>query len=184
MTFDWAPTRVRQGFSDLRDGAIDFLIHEGEMDEHAADFLAAPLYDDPYITLARCAQADEDQDPSESAFLAAEHILPAPSLPGAAALEAHWARHQMVPAKLTRASSPIAGLLLAQRSGAYVTLPRSALAATAGLLAFREIEQPFPSLSATYRLIWHRRHERDECHGWLRQQIVAHCHAVEAGEPA
>lgn len=63
-------------------------------------------------------------------------------------------------------------LMLIQASDCVAVLPRSLIAQGPYADSLRALEPPIPAPPRDLRLIWHRRHEGDPAHGWLRQTIV------------
>ena len=70
------------------------------------------------------------------------------------------------------ASSVLAGLILAARNDHLIIMPKAILEAGLRLgLAPVEVNMP-PPLTVPVSLCWHRSHDRDECHQWMRAQIM------------
>ncbi len=69
-------------------------------------------------------------------------------------------------------SSAFVGLFIALESNAFVTLPASVVEILKNHVPFVIIKQPFPTLSVSNHLCWHRSHDRDECHEWVRNRLV------------
>ena len=175
LTVNWAPAHPVQCYADLRDGRTDIVLLEGDLSDNAADFRTSALFDDPFVTLAHPDHPLAGKALSVEQFVENEHVLLAPGTPGAQVLEAHLSAHGALPIKTTRASSAIVGMFVAWRSRSLITLPGSIVSVFGEQMPFQSVGQPFPAAFARYRMVWHSRLERDECHRWLRQQLVGHC---------
>jgi len=175
LVLNWKPLGPDQSFEDLRNGETDFVILEGEVSENAAEFMWLALTQDRYVTLARPGHPLSARDPSTADFAEAEHILLSGAAKSGSTLEAHLAAHDVMLETSTRVSSAFVGMFIAWRSDGLITVPETVADAVADQLPFARVRQPFPAFVAETKLVWHRRHNRDECHNWLRQEIAACC---------
>jgi len=173
VTLTWKALNGEASFEDLRLGRIQYLIQEGSPVEDAADFVWHHLFDETYVTLGARGHPLQDRDISKGDFADYEHILVAPSEGAANPVHEHFAHHGIATSDATRASSLFVGLFLAHDSEALVTVPHSVAKAVGEGLALRRIQQPFAPLVVQNHLCWHRSQDRDECHQWLREQLIA-----------
>jgi DNA-binding transcriptional LysR family regulator len=65
----------------------------------------------------------------------------------------------------------LAGLFLATRNDHLIMVPE-AVVDTGIRLGLVPVKQDLPPLSVPVSLCWHRSHDRDECHQWMRAQIM------------
>ena len=173
ITLSWRALNGEVSFEDLRLGRVQYLIQEGGPDEEAADFIWRHLFDETYVTLAARSHPLQDRDISSSEFADHEHILIAPGEGPADPVREHFAHHGVSIADATRASSLFVGLFLALDSEALVTVPHSVAKSVESGIALDQIRQPFAPLVVQNFLCWHRSQDRDECHQWLREELIA-----------
>ena len=173
VTLTWKALNGEASFEDLRLGRVQYLIREGAPGEDAADFIWHHLFDETYVTLGRQGHAFRDRKITSNEFEDCEHILIAPGEGAADPVSRHFAHHGVSISDATRASSLFVGLFLAHDSEALVTVPSSVAEAAGHGMALSQIRQPFPPLVVQNYLCWHRSQDRDECHQWLREQLIA-----------
>jgi len=173
ITLSWKALNGEASFEDLRLGRIQYLIQEGTPAEDAADFVWHHLFDETYVTLGARGHPLRDRDVSRGGFADYEHILVTTGEGASDPVHEHFARHGIAASDVTRASSLFVGLFLAHGSEALVTVPHSVANAVDEGLALRQISQPFAPLIVQNQLCWHRSQDRDECHQWLRDQLIA-----------
>ena len=157
---------------DLRAGKAHFIMVPGNPPHDVPDFVWQKLYDERFVTIARADHDLSKGKPAKRAFLSQKHILAAPADDGPDPVLAHFEQYDRMPADVVRVSSPFVALFLALDSDALATVPQSVADAAAASQKLAFIAQPFPKLSIAYHLGWHRSHDRDECHEWLREQTV------------
>lgn len=73
-------------------------------------------------------------------------------------------------------------LMLIQASDCVAVLPRSLIAQGPYAATLRAAQPPIPAPPRDLRIIWHRRHESDPAHGWLRGTIVGMFSRVGVGQ--
>jgi hypothetical protein len=64
------------------------------------------------------------------------------------------------------------GLLLALNSDALLTLPASLALILEQQFGLLRMHQPFRPIAFPLRLMWHSSYDRDECHEWVRGELV------------
>lgn len=168
------PIDRQNDVEELRLGKTQFLLLQGEPGDQSADIVWEKLNEEIYVTLARRAHPLAGKRPTKAQFAAQQHMqvaqtdgLPDPVL-------SYFAQHGIVPADVVSASSAFVALFLAIDSNALVTVPQSVADIAASRQDIVLIEQPFPELSVANHLGWHRSQDRDECHEWLREQILSY----------
>jgi len=173
ITLGWKALDGEASLEELRQGRVHFLIRDGMAQDDAADFIWQHLFDETYVTLAAKGHDLLGGDVSISDFCAQEHILIAPGEGDGDPVSAHLAEHGVNLDRAIHASSLFVGLFLANDSKALVTVPQSVANAVGRGMALEPIRQPFPPLVVKNHLGWHRAQDRDECHQWLREQLIA-----------
>ncbi|MGE0612439.1 MAG: LysR family transcriptional regulator [Hyphomicrobiales bacterium] len=157
---------------DLRLGKVQFVVMQGAVAGDAADFIWRRLDDEVYVTIAREGHPLAGRDVTKREFKEQDHILVAPSGAGPDPLREHMDRNGVLPRHVVTASSPFAAVFMALDTGALATVARSVAESIAARCAFAIVKQPFPPLMIANHLGWHRSHDRDECHEWVRDRIV------------
>lgn len=172
ISLNWQPLNGPQSFEDMRLGKTHFLIKEGPSDDDAADFQFKKLRSDVYITIGKRNHPLTKQKVSAQAFEQTEHILLSTGSLQMHPFEKHLALHNMKLQDTIVASSAYVGIFIALETNALITLPATIVNRLKGYLAFTTIEQPFSKLSVPNYLIWHKSHDRDECHEWVRGKLI------------
>lgn len=156
---------------DLRSGSVHFLILEGSVAGDTGDVCAAHLCDDTYVTLVRAGHELTRQKPKRRALgefpyisIAAPGWRPDP-------VRAHLEALSVAAGRSRETSSVLAGLFIAARNDHLIMVPE-AIVETATRLGLVPIEHDLPPLKVPVSLCWHRSHDRDECHQWMRAQIT------------
>lgn len=168
-----APIGMEDNLEELRHGKAQFLIIQGDPKEEAADFLWHKLNDEAFVTLARNGHPLAKGTPAKQAFAKHQHILVPPQDGEPEPVRSHFEKNGVVLKDVISASSPLVALFLAIDSEALVTVPRSIADAFTAREKAAAIVQPAPPLSVASYLGWHRSRDRDECHEWVREQIIA-----------
>jgi DNA-binding transcriptional LysR family regulator len=157
---------------DLRSGSIHFLILEGTVVGDTGDICVAHLCDDGYVTLARASHDLTEKRPKRTALRSFPYILVAAPAWRPDPVRAHLEAIGIDVSQSREASSVLAGLFLAARND-HLTMVPEAIAETGIRLGLVPVEQDLPALTVPVSLCWHRSHDRDECHQWMRAQIMA-----------
>jgi DNA-binding transcriptional LysR family regulator len=169
----WVPARLEDSLEDLRGGTAHFVVEMGSQPNPPADVYVKPLFDDPLITLGRKGHrlgAAKGKSKSD-AFIEAEHIA-VNSVPAFNLIEPLLGANR-ASTSAARVSSVMVGLLLALNSDALLTLPASVARVLEQQFVLLRVTQPWPEIKVPVKLQWHASYERDECHRWLREQLVA-----------
>ncbi|MEM7619834.1 MAG: LysR family transcriptional regulator [Pseudomonadota bacterium] len=172
ITLNWKPLNGLQSFEDMRLGKTHFLIKEGMPDDDAADFQLKKLRSETYITIAKRNHPLSKSKTSALAFQDTEHIVFSSGGLPIHPFEKHLALHDIKLKEMIVASSAFVGVFIALESDALVTLPETIVNALKRYVPLTTIEQPFPKLVVPNYLIWHKSHDRDECHEWVRGKLI------------
>lgn len=164
ITVAWRPLHARACVEDLRSGALHFAVLPGMLSEDAPDVSFAAIATERYVTV--CGAARRGAAPPE--FAEASHIM----ADGASdPVRQHFAAHGLTPGETVEVSSALVGLHLALTTGALITVPAMLHEVVARDMALQVVKLPGPPLEVPITLYWHRSHERDECHHWVRRQL-------------
>lgn len=156
---------------DLRSGNIHFLILEGMVAGETGDICVTHLCDDGYVTLARSGHELTRHRPKRSVRADFPYILIAAPAWRPDPVRTHLETLGVDLSQSREASSVLAGLFLAARNDHLIMVPEAI--AEAGLrFGLVPVERDMPSLTVPVSLCWHRSHDRDECHQWMRAQIM------------
>jgi DNA-binding transcriptional LysR family regulator len=167
----WQTPQDPSYIEDLRSGSIHFLILEGPIVGETGDVSVAHLCDDGYVTLARAGHEMTRRRPKPGARQALPYMLVAAPAWRPDPVRAHLDALGVDLGTSREASSVLAGLFLAARNDCLIMVP-DAVAETALRLGLAQVELDLPPLTVPVSLCWHRSHDRDECHQWMRAQIM------------
>lgn len=157
---------------DLRLGKTQFIVLRGTPPEKAPDILWQKLHDEPFVSIARAGHPLAGIEASKQDFSLHEHVLVRAEGGVTGIVSAHFERHGIKTGAVMGASSALVALFLALDSDAIATVPKSVLDTAKARRELASVQQPFPPLAIENSLGWHRSQDRDECHEWVRQQIV------------
>ncbi len=169
----WKTMDGPETFEDLRSGKTHFLINEGIPDEDAADFAKVLLNNDHYLTIARHDHHMTTKKVTKKDFEKAQHILYASQERQNSPFARHLEKHNITLKDTLEVSSAFVGTFIALESDALITLPETVIKVLKQHISFAVIEQPFPALTISNHLCWHQSNDRDECHEWMRDQLIA-----------
>ncbi len=172
IAISWKPFSGLQSFEEMRLGKVHFLIKEGSPEGDAADFQFQELCNDTYLTIAKPNHAMADKKVSLSAYAEAEHVIFSNFSSQFDPFTKHLAMHEIKLHRTVEASSAFVGLFIALESNALVTLPETIINILKNYVPFTVIRPPFPKLSVPNYLVWHKSHDRDECHEWVRGKLI------------
>ncbi len=156
----------------MRQGRIHFLITQGKPEEDAADFQYKKLKSDTYLTIAKRNHPLANKKLSAIDFQNADHIVFASNNRSTTPYEKHLMSQNINLDKTVEASSAFVGIFIALESEALVTLPKTTIDIIKKYIPISEIKQPFPELLVSNYLVWHKSHDRDECHEWVREKLI------------
>ncbi len=168
----WKQLQGRDSLEDLRASSVQFVIIEGEPEEDTADFVWSHLYDEPYVTLARRRHPLTRSNRPAKTFADYEHVFAMPPDGGSDFIQAHLEQNEILIADQIQASSVFVALFLLLDTDRLATVPKSVADAVAKKIGLIEIDQPFEPLALPNYFGWHRSQDRDECHEWVRQQLL------------
>jgi DNA-binding transcriptional LysR family regulator len=167
----WQAPQDPSYVEDLRSGSIHFLILEGMVPGEMGDICVAHLCDDGYVTLARSGHEMTQQRQKRSARMDFPYILIAAPAWRPDPVRLHLEALGIDLSQSREASSVLAGLVLAARNDHLIMVPEAIV--EAGLrFGLVPVERDMPPLTVPVSLCWHRSHDRDECHQWMRAQIM------------
>ena len=146
---------------------------EGEPASTVTDITWQLVRQESYVTLASQDNKWAGKKITAKSFTRTPHIIVQQPSHKGSELEEELLRHELSEENLTTVSSSLTGLLLALETGGLVTIPKLHAEAITGHMAIAEIALPFDLPHFDIFLGWHRSFERDECHQWLRRQLLA-----------
>jgi DNA-binding transcriptional LysR family regulator len=175
----WMPSHRDENADALRHARCHFVIDIEGGAVPAPDIRVLKLFDDKLATLARPGHPFAQRKPKEAAFAEADHIG-VNSLPAIELINRELAAKKLSCTISSRVSSVLAGLLLALNSDALLTLPASLALIIEKQFGLVRVAQPFGSIAFPLRLLWHSSYERDECHEWVRGELVGLAREIES----
>ena len=167
----WNALHPRLAFDNLRSGAVQFILADGQPDGSAADFIWKHMFDETFVTLARPGHPLSSRNITIEQFSAAEHVMIRGDEDGLNPLETHFGEQGIEPNIAVQASSVFAGLFLALDSYYLISVPRNVAKAIRKRVPYATIHQPFTPLKRPKYLGWHKSREGDEGHTWLRNKL-------------
>lgn len=167
----WVASRNEDNIDALRNGRSHFVIDIEGVPPQAPDIRVLRLGDDALATLARPGHRLARAAPKAESFAASGHI-DVHGLPALDLVNRALAAHKLAATVTSRASSLLSGLLLALNSDALITVPESLAASLEKQFGFKRVRQPFPPILFPLLLMWHSSYDRDECHAWVRAELV------------
>jgi len=175
---NWTPGYAADAFEALRQGNSHFLIDIEGTPIPAPDIRVARLFDDTLVTLVRPEHKFAARKPSAAAFANAAHIE-IDSLPTLPLLDGALAKYGESAKIASRVSSVLVGLLLVLNGDFLLTVPLSLAAILEKDFKLIRVAQPFESVTIPARLLWHSSYDRDECHQWVRDELVRLAREIE-----
>jgi len=167
----WMPPHREENIDALRHGRCHFVIDIEGAPLQAPDIRVLKLFDDRIVTLARDGHPFIKRKPKAAAFSAADHIT-VNSLPAIELIDRELQAQKLACTISSRVSSVLVGLLLALNSDALLTLPASLALILEQQFGLVRIHQPFRPVAFPLRLMWHSSYDRDECHEWVRGELI------------
>jgi len=168
---DWTPGYAADPFEALRQGNSHFLIDFEGTPIPAPDIRVTRLFNDTLVTLARPEHALAARKLNAGAFANAAHIG-VDSLPALPLLDGALATHGEMAKIASRVSSVLVGLLLVLNGDFLLTVPASLAAILEKDFKLVHVAQPFEPVTMSARLLWHSSYDRDDCHQWVRDELV------------
>lgn len=154
----------------LRRGDFHFVIADGEIEAGKNEFLWNPIYDDALVTIAR--KSHPLLTSTNPTFDGWSHSVACPNIETSKACSSIVRLLEEKGAKITKTTSPLGAIFRATEQDMLVTAPRSIVEEPAKKLGLVPIPQPFSPVSMRINLGWHRSHNQDECHQWVRKSII------------
>ena len=167
----WTPFHREENIDALRHGRCHFVIDIEGPTVQAPDIRVLKLLDDTLVTLARPGHPLAKRRPKAGTFSAADHIA-VNSLPAIERIDRELVAQRLACTISSRVSSVLVGLLLALNSDALLTLPASLALILEEQFGLVRIPQPFRPIAFPLRLMWHSSYDRDECHEWVRGELI------------
>jgi DNA-binding transcriptional LysR family regulator len=176
---DWMPSHREENADALRNGRCHFVIDIEGGAVQAPDIRVLKLFDDSLITLARPGHPFAERKPKVAAFAASDHIA-VNSLPAIELIDRELAAMKLSCTISSRVSSVLVGLLLALNTDALLTLPSSLALIIEKQFGLVRVPQPFGPIAFPLRLLWHSSYDRDECHEWVRGELLGLAREIES----
>jgi DNA-binding transcriptional LysR family regulator len=167
----WMSASRDDNVDALRNGRCQFVIDIEGAPVQAPDIRVLKLGDDTLVTLARAGHPIGRGKPKAAAFAASSHIA-VHGLPTIDLVDRELAARKLTCTVTSRASSMLAGLLLALNSDGLLTVPASLAAIIERQFGLKRVVQPFQPIPFPLRLMWHSSYDRDECHAWVRAEFA------------
>jgi DNA-binding transcriptional LysR family regulator len=167
----WMPSHREENIDALRHGRCHFVIDIEGAPLQAPDIRVLKLFDDRLVTLARPGHPFAKRKPKAATLAASDHIA-VNSLPAIELIDRELQAQKLACTISSRVSSVLVGLLLALNSDALLTLPASLALILEQQFGLVRIHQPFRPVAFPLRLMWHSSYDRDECHEWVRGELV------------
>jgi DNA-binding transcriptional LysR family regulator len=167
----WMPSHREENIDALRHGRCHFVIDIEGAPLQAPDIRVLKLFDDRLVTLAGSGHPFAQRKLKAAAFAASDHIA-VNSLPAIELIDRELQAQKLACTISSRVSSVLVGLLLALNSDALLTLPASLALILEQQFGLVRIHQPFRPVAFPLRLMWHSSYDRDECHEWVRGELV------------
>jgi DNA-binding transcriptional LysR family regulator len=158
-------------YENLRRGQTDFILIENEIMEDIVDMSWLKLSEEPYITLVSKKSEWKDKKITLKHFQSLPHVITDQSGKKAGVLEQTFIEKGLERQNLLKASSSLAGILMAIEMSVLVTVPHLHARLLLNHVAASDVTLPFKLPKMNIQLGWHRSFERDECHQWLREKI-------------
>ena len=172
IEISWNALHFALTYDDLRSGEVQFVLVDGQPDDHAAaDFIWQHLFDDSFVTLARPGHPLSSRKVSKRQFAEAEHVMISGEGEDANLLERHFDEQDVELNIAVRASSIFAGLFLALDSYYLITVPKNVAMAVRKRVPFTIIHQPFSPFQQSKYLGWHKSLQGDGGHAWIRDRL-------------
>lgn len=179
VRLSWTPAQGPESIDALRQGRCHFVIDIEAMELPAPDIRVLKLFDDSLITLARPGHPFAERKPKVAAFAASDHIA-VNSLPAIELIDRELAAMKLSCTISSRVSSVLVGLLLALNTDALLTLPSSLALIIEKQFGLVRVPQPFGPIAFPLRLLWHSSYDRDECHEWVRGELLGLAREIES----
>ena len=168
----WAPGQGSETIEALRQGRAHFAIDIEQIPVPAPDIRVLDLFEDSLVALARPGHPASARELDLEGFAAGDHIAVS-ALPAFVLIERELAKRRLACNATAQVSSLLAGILWALDSDGLLALPQSLAAVIERRFGLVRLTQPLRNLRIPVRLLWHSSYDRDECHHWVRNEIVA-----------
>jgi DNA-binding transcriptional LysR family regulator len=166
----WMAGGGEDSIAALRNSHCHFAIDVQSTAIPAADVRAVKLFDDRLVVLGRPEHPLRRGKVGAAALAAANHVA-VNALPSFALLERHLAEAGHLCMAPEMVSSVLVGLLLVSNSDALLSVPASLAEILEPQFPLARIGRPLLACFPV-RLLWHSSYDRDECHQWVRGEIV------------
>lgn len=168
---DLLHVRDRDPAAALRSGAIDLSINVGYA--MPDDIHVQPLIDETFACVMRADHPALGRRLTPRRFATLNHVLVSPR-GGQRGIVDEKLEAQGLHRRVARTvASFTAAPFLLRNSDLVLTAPRRLATAVADDLGLVLVDPPLPLTGFTLALAWHRRHDGDPAHTWLRSQVVA-----------
>jgi DNA-binding transcriptional LysR family regulator len=160
----------RGTYAELRDGPVDLSI--GVFDEPPPDILRAPLFVDRLTTAVRAGHPLLHGAVTLDRFVDYQHVLVAPLGSPVGLVDALLTRRKRTRRIARTLPTFMDAALLVSETDYVVSLPRTVVAPLARALGLRILSVPLALPRFTISMAWHRRHDADPEHRFLRDTVV------------
>jgi DNA-binding transcriptional LysR family regulator len=167
----WMPGQGAETVESLRQGRAHFAIDIEQTPVPAPDIRVLDLFADRLATLARPGHPLSGREVDLETFAGSDHIAVS-ALPTFALIDRELSKKRLPSRAAAHVSSLLAGVLLALDTDALLTLPQSLAGVIERRFGLARVTQPLRSARLPVRLLWHSSYDRDECHHWVRNEIV------------
>lgn len=172
ISVTWQGIDGQRYLDELRSGALNFAVLEMCPDEDIGDLCWQMIGTERYVTLARSDHPLVGRKIKKAEYASFPHIFPRPTSGAGDVMRGHLAEIGVVPMEDTSVSSCFSGLLLARQSDNLIMVPESIATTVGETLGLSRVMEPFALRQADHYLVWHKAQDRDECHNWLRTEII------------
>lgn len=172
ISLTWQGLDGNRYIDDLRSGETNFAVLESCPDEAIGDLCWQMLGTERYVTLVKKGHELAGKKIKKQAFASFPQIFVQPDAGGDNAVRKHVASHGALSDEVIFVSSCFSGLLLARQSDCLVMAPESIAVTLGSSLQLERVMEPFTLFQVDNYLVWHKAQDRDECHSWLRGEIV------------
>jgi DNA-binding transcriptional LysR family regulator len=160
----------RGSYAELRDGGLDLSL--GVFDEPPPDIRRAPLFVDRLTTAVRAGHPLLRGRMTLDRFVAHPHVLVAPLGSPVGLVDALLSRRERTRRIARTLPTFMDAALLVSETDYVVTLPRTVVEPLARRLGLRILTVPLALPRFTISMVWHRRHDADSEHQFLRNAVT------------
>lgn len=162
-----------QMVEELRNARCDFVILEGPHNDEVKDISWQLIKRERFLTFTHKKNERAKKKIELKDLKTAPHFISLQCREHSMLISQALERHKISPAMIKPVASSMTAVLLSLESPGFVTIPEHHAEVIAAHLPIKQVELPFTLPPLEVHLGWHRSLERDECHQWLKQQILS-----------